>query len=206
MGNSRILIYVCSTFFLLVGSIIAHGQNTQIFAIGTKDGSFKEFIHNREPEKGTLYRVGENSPDKDWYAYQPGPLDSSVGRSTMQRDWMSVKPPASDPFSRPSRLSSRCRRRRRELSSFTWMRSLDIAGPLRHVMRFRSMENLRRAINCLRIPRQTFGGPTAARAMATCNILDTNLSTCSCLHQLSAWAATRCLCNVWRASEFSTMT
>lgn len=97
MGNSRILIYVCSTFFLLVGSIIAHGQNTKIFAIGTKDGSFKEFIHNREPEKGTLYRVGENSPDKDWYAYQPGPLDSSVGRSTMQRDWMSVKPPASDP-------------------------------------------------------------------------------------------------------------
>ncbi|HEX4424163.1 MAG TPA: polysaccharide lyase family protein [Terriglobales bacterium] len=101
MGRSRILIYVYSTFFLLVGSIMAHGQGTQIFAIGTKDGSFKEFIHNREPEKGTLYRVGESSPDQDWYAYQPGPLDSSVGRSTMQRDWMSVKAPASDPSLAP---------------------------------------------------------------------------------------------------------
>jgi alpha-mannosidase len=101
MGKGRTFIYIYSSFFLFVASIMAHGQNTQIFAIGTKDSSFKEFIHNREPDKGTIYRVGESTPEKDWYAYQPGPLDSSVGRSTMQRDWMSVKAPASDPSVAP---------------------------------------------------------------------------------------------------------
>ena len=101
MGKSRILIYVCSMFSPFLASIVAHGQSTQIFAIGTKDGSFKEFIHNRESDKATIYRVGESTADRDWYAYQPGPLDSSVGRSTMQRDWMTVKPPASDPSLTP---------------------------------------------------------------------------------------------------------
>ena len=66
------------------------GQTIRIFDIGTKDGSFSEFVHNHKPEKPVIYRVGESSPDKDWYAYQPGTLDSIVGRSTMQHDWISV--------------------------------------------------------------------------------------------------------------------
>jgi len=78
-------------------SLVARGQTTQIFNIGVKDNSFSEFVHNRDAEHGAIYRVGEGSPDKDWFAYQPGSLDAVVGRSTMQHDWISVKAPASDP-------------------------------------------------------------------------------------------------------------
>src|ERR1700691_673354 len=95
-------VFIYSNLILTVwGCVFCQGQTTQIFNIGTKDGSSNEFVRNHKPEQRVIYQVGESSPSKDWYAYQPGPLDSIVGRSTMQHDWISVRPSSADPSIEP---------------------------------------------------------------------------------------------------------
>ena len=100
MHRTRLI--ACSTLVLTVlAGGNCQGQTIRVFDIGTKDGSFGEFVHNHKPEQPVIYRVGESSPDKNWYAYQPGPLDLIVGRSTMQHDWISAPPPSSDSSLKP---------------------------------------------------------------------------------------------------------
>jgi len=95
-------VFIYSTLIITVwGCVFCPGQTTQVFNIGTKDGSSNEFVRNHKPERPVIYHVGESSPDKDWYAYQPGPLDLIVGRSTMQHDWISVQPPSPDSSLKP---------------------------------------------------------------------------------------------------------
>lgn len=91
---------------LLAGNVRAQRQ-TEIFSIGTRNDSFTEFVRDREAGHSVVYRVGESSPEKDWPAYQPGSFDVMVGRSTMQQDWVQVKPsPTPEPLQIQFKLST----------------------------------------------------------------------------------------------------
>lgn len=83
----------------LLESMTVPAQPVEIFSIGTKNESFTEFARAYEPGRPVLYKVGESSAERDWPAYQPGSFDSVVRRSTMQQDWVDVKPdPLPEPF------------------------------------------------------------------------------------------------------------
>ena len=91
MRHPRLLLLFLSQMFLLnIGQ--AWGQGQQVFQIGTKDQSYTEFARNRKPGISVVYRVGQSSAAKDWYAYQPGTLDYEVGRSSREQDWTVMHP------------------------------------------------------------------------------------------------------------------
>ncbi|MGI8961429.1 MAG: hypothetical protein ACR2IV_17040 [Bryobacteraceae bacterium] len=95
MPNSVVL--TAST--LVVIAAVTTAQPAEVFCIGAKNNSFTEFARHREAGRAIVYKIGESSADKDWPAYQAGSFDSSVGRSTMQQDWVAVKPgPPPEPF------------------------------------------------------------------------------------------------------------
>ena len=77
---------------VLIESGEARGQGEEIFQIGKRDQSYAEFSRQRKPSIPIVYRVGQSSPAKDWYAYQPGSFDYEVGRSTRELDWTNVHP------------------------------------------------------------------------------------------------------------------
>lgn len=59
----------------------AGGQEREIFRIGKKDETYTEFARKREPGTAVVYRVGQSTPNKDWFGYQPGSFDYSEGDS-----------------------------------------------------------------------------------------------------------------------------
>ena len=63
-----------------------------VFQIGTKDKLFTEFARRHQAGVPVVYRVGQSSPEKDWYAYQPGTFDYVVQHSTREQDWMNIPP------------------------------------------------------------------------------------------------------------------
>ncbi|HWR16816.1 MAG TPA: polysaccharide lyase family protein [Terriglobales bacterium] len=72
----------------LAGSQPAIPTNHEVFTIGVKDGSFREFDTANLPQGNVVFEVGNNSA-KYWPAYQPGSLDNQVRASTMQEGWVS---------------------------------------------------------------------------------------------------------------------
>lgn len=79
-------------FFAAVSLCGPFAHSEEIFHIGTPDHSYSEFARERMPGRPVVYRVGESSPAKDWYSYQPGSLDDAVFRSTMEHDWVNPDP------------------------------------------------------------------------------------------------------------------
>jgi hypothetical protein len=79
----------------LSGASNVFGSALEVFSIGRKDRSFAEFARERDPGRPVIYRVGDSSPAKDWYAYQPGSFDYQVGRSSMEQDWVVMNPGSS---------------------------------------------------------------------------------------------------------------
>ena len=79
----------------LSGASNVFGSVLEVFSIGRKDRSFAEFARERDPGRPVIYRVGDSSPAKDWYAYQPGSFDYQVGRSSMEQDWVVMNPGSS---------------------------------------------------------------------------------------------------------------
>jgi alpha-mannosidase len=63
-----------------------------VFQIGKPDRAFTEFARERNPGTRVVFRVGQSSPSRDWYAYQPGSFDDLIGRSTREKDWAQVHP------------------------------------------------------------------------------------------------------------------
>src|SRR3954464_6986549 len=79
-----ILVLFC---LLLLNCPFICADTSQVFQIGVKDNSFREFNVASQSTSDTIYVIGKNS-SKDWPAYQPGSLDSRVRSSTMQEDWV----------------------------------------------------------------------------------------------------------------------
>ena len=79
----------------LSGASYTFGGTVEVFSIGSKDRSFAEFARKRVPGRPVVYRVGDSSPARDWYTYQPGSFDYQVGRSSMEQDWVVTNPGSS---------------------------------------------------------------------------------------------------------------
>ncbi len=84
---------------LLLSSHFGATETNEIFRLGIKDGSFREFNIVTQQNADTTFVIGKSS-SSDWPAYQPATLDSRVRSSTMQEDWVersaretSVAPP-----------------------------------------------------------------------------------------------------------------
>jgi alpha-mannosidase len=89
-----LLLSAVSLWLTLSIAIPCRAQSEEIFQIGKKDNSFREFASNRTPGATVIYRVGQSATAKDWYAYQPGTFDYQIGRSNPEQDWTTMHPGA----------------------------------------------------------------------------------------------------------------
>ena len=64
---------------LALGAAGASSSQT-VWRIGRFDKSSAEFHSGAVPTPGPVYVVGKSSPDKDWYAFQPGTANGKVGK------------------------------------------------------------------------------------------------------------------------------
>src|SRR5690242_17173212 len=74
--------------FCILGSLPCHSRSIEVFHLGTKDHSFKEFLHPELAHGPVVYNVGSSITSRDWPAYQQGSFDLAVTRSTMEEDWI----------------------------------------------------------------------------------------------------------------------
>jgi alpha-mannosidase len=92
MNRGQLLVSILALQAFISAAPKARCETQEIFRIGDKDRSFTEFARVREPGRPVAYRIGQSSPAKDWFAYQPGSFDYKVARSTENVDWVSFSP------------------------------------------------------------------------------------------------------------------
>jgi len=92
------LLLIFTTCILAFATIEARGE--VIFQIGTKDQSFTEFAREHKPGVPVVYKAGQSSPAKDWFAFQPGTFDYEVGSSSREQDWTVMHPGAEGPLAK----------------------------------------------------------------------------------------------------------
>jgi len=92
MYRCQRIVSIFALHAFILTAVTAHGETQEIFRIGDSDRSYTEFARVREPGRAVVYRVGQSSPAKDWFAYQPGSFDYRVARSTENVDWVSFSP------------------------------------------------------------------------------------------------------------------
>ena len=68
MSHRTVFVVVVSFLMSILTAARGRPQNQEIFQIGTKDNSFTEFARNRKPAVPVVYRIGQSSVAKDWYA------------------------------------------------------------------------------------------------------------------------------------------